>query len=108
MLGSDDVDLDVENTDDRSHEFRVVASGDFEERSTAGELDPNQSETVSDFVPRLDYTHAATLAIRIDGEQIREQSVIIRSSDDITVRIVASDDVEIRPINVISPTGEGD
>lgn len=105
LLGSDDVDLTIENVDDQSHEYSIVASGDFEEKRTEGSVAADESTTVSDFIPRLDYTHVATLAIQVGGEQVREEAITVNSSEGITVEITAPDQVTIRPKDVISPTG---
>ena len=104
LLGLDGVDLTIENADDQSHEYSVVASGDFEEKNTEGSVAADESTTVSDFIPRLDYTHVVTLAIQVGGEQVREEAITVNSSDGITIEITAPDRINIRPKKVISPT----
>lgn len=101
-----EVDLVVQNSDETNHEFAIRATGDFEERTTSGALSSEESTTVFNFIPTLDYAHVTKLDVTIDGSPVREEDVVIDSQRDVTIEVSSAQEVEIRPSEIISPSGE--
>lgn len=99
--GQDPIDIQIANEDTETHSIRVTVTGDFAPISEAETLASEETSTIPDMIPLLDYDHTFTIEVEIDGTVVsttrhsigdisageRPVSLIITGSEAVSVDI---------------------
>lgn len=99
FIGAQTNYIDVEVRNDHSEEYiaTVILSGDFQPKARAETLLPDNTRTIEEFIPLLDYNHTFSMDVVLDDEVVSTTQYEISdiSSDDRPVIITINGSNEV-------------
>ncbi|WP_277554793.1 hypothetical protein [Halobaculum limi] len=108
---SDGIDVDAVSESDERHVVTAITSGDFGPIAEATTLTPDETETLEDMVPVLDYAHTFTVQVVLDGSVVADEQYVLREipGEDDPFRVVVEGPGSVSldiPEPTASPTPE--
>lgn len=64
------IDVEIRNDDSNDYVVTVILSGDFQPKAQSETLVSDNSRTIEEFIPLLDYNHTFTMNIVLDDKVV--------------------------------------